>query len=237
LAGRGVRTVNTVEYDTGLPTRPLYSYAEADRLAKVTPGTSRRWAKGYKYWNEWGEHVSQPPITPGREDESEEGVSFFDLIGIKAIDGLRRAGFGLPTIRKVVAYCKNELGVEYPLVTYRFKVDRRHIFVEEGEGRLLNVLGERGMQAWDAILDPFLETIEYQNDFARRWWPLGKDDVVVVNPAYAFGSPVIWGSGVRTELVAERAEVGDAPEVIAYDFHLTPQQVESALLFENQLAA
>ena len=30
--------------------RPLYGFAEADRLAGVTRGTSRRWLKGYRYW-------------------------------------------------------------------------------------------------------------------------------------------------------------------------------------------
>jgi uncharacterized protein (DUF433 family) len=218
--------------------RPLYSYAEADRLAGVSRGTSKRWAKGYWYRGEWGERVSQPPITAGSEPEHEAGVSFFDLVGIKAIDGLRRLRFSTRTIRKVVQYCQDELQFPYPLATETFKTDRRRIYIEAGDGRLLEVLGgQRGAQAWDAILDPFLETIDYQNDFARRWWPLGKDELVVVDPAYGFGAPVVVGSGVRTELVAERAEVGDRPEVIAYDFNLTPEQVESALRFESKLAA
>lgn len=229
---------STVEYDFGLLTRPLYSYAESDRLAGVSRSTSRRWVKGYGYWNERGKRVAQPPITAGPNATPEEGVSFFDLVGIKAIDGLRKLGFGTRTIRKVVHYCQEELGVDYPLSTETFKADRRRIYMEAGDGLLLEVLGgQRGAQAWDAVLDPFLDKLDYQNDFARRWWPLGKEDVVVVDPVYGFGSPVIWGSGVRTELVAERAEVGDRHEVIAYDFDLTHEQVESALLFEDQLAA
>lgn len=233
-----MRIVNTLDYDFGLPTRPLYSYAEADRLAKVSRGTSKRWAKGYWYRDEWGQRVSQPPITAGTEADPEVGISFLDLIGIKAIDGLRRLRFSTQRIREVVRYCQEELRVSYPLATETFKTDRRRIYIEAGDGRLLEVLGgQRGMQAWDAILDPFLETIDYENELARRWWPLGKDELVVVDPAYGFGAPVIVNSGVRTELVAERAEVGDPPEVIQYDFNLTPEQFESALRLESQLAA
>ena len=128
--------------------------------------------------------------------------------------------------------------MNYPLATQTFKADRRRIYVSAGDGRLWEVLGgQRGAQAWDEVLDPFLETLDYQNDLARRWWPLGKDELVVVDPEYGFGSPVIVGSGLRTELVAERHEVGDSNEVIAYDFSLTPKQVESALKFEENLAA
>jgi uncharacterized protein (DUF433 family) len=97
--------------------------------------------------------------------------------------------------------------------------------------------GQQGAWAWDAILDPFLARFDYQNDLARRWWPLGKDELVMVDPEYGFGSPVIVGSGLRTELVAERRDAGDPPNIIAYDFSLTPRQIESALKMEDLLAA
>ena len=60
---------------------------------------------------------------------------------------------------------------------------------------------------------------------------------MVVDPDYGFGSPVIVGSSLPTVLVGERREVGDPPEVIAYDFSLTPEQVASALKMEDKLAA
>jgi uncharacterized protein (DUF433 family) len=230
--------VNSLEHDFERLTRPLYTYAEADRLASVPRGTSSRWVKGYQYRNEWGERIAQPSITAGPTDRTQPGVSFFDFVGIKAIAGLKRMRFGLPRIREVVRYCQDELGVAYPLATETFKADRKRIYMTAGDGRLLEVLGgQRGAQAWDEVLDPFLDTLDYQNDFARRWWPLGKDDLVVVDPDYGFGSPVIVNSGLRTELVAERAEVGDAPGVIAYDFNLTREQVASALRLESKLAA
>jgi len=227
-----------LDFDFGLLTRPLYTYAEADRLAGVSRGTSSRWVKGYKYLNEGGERVSQPPVTAGAEGRTEGGVSFFDLIGIKAMDGLRDLGFSTRKIRDVIKYVRDELGVDYPLATQKFKTDRRRIYMHAGDGRLLEVLGgHRGAQALDEVLDPFLEDLDYHNDLARRWWPLGKGEPVMVDPAYGFGLPVVVGSGVRTELVAERAEAGDSHEVIAYDFSLTPRQVESALKLENKLAA
>jgi uncharacterized protein (DUF433 family) len=230
--------VNSLEHDFERLARPLYTYAEADRLAGVPRGTSSRWVKGYQYWSEFGERIAQPSITAGPADRTQPGVSFFDLIGIKGIAGLKLMGFSLPRIREVVRYCQDQLGVAYPLATETFKTDRNRIYMTAGDGRLLEVLGgQRGAQAWDAVLNPFLGTLDYHNDFARRWWPLGRDDPVIVDPDYGFGSPVIVGSGLRTELVGERREVGDPPEIIAYDFSLTPEQVASALKMEDKLAA
>ena len=119
----------------------------------MSRGTSNRWAKGYKYLNERGEHVAQPSMTTRSTTEPEQGVSFLDLVSIKAIDGLRKMGFGTRTIRQVVQYCQDELKMAYPLATQEFKTDRRKIYMHAGDGRLLEVLGgQQGAQAWDRIL-------------------------------------------------------------------------------------
>ena len=228
--------MKSVGHDFDLLSRPLYSYAEADRLAGVSPRTSSRWAKGYGYRNERGERVAQPSMTTSRKPE--EGVSFLDLVSIKAIDGLRRMNFSTRAIRQVVQYCQDELGMDYPLATQSFKTDRRKIYLRAGEGRLLEVLGgQKGAQAWDRILEPFLQDLDYHNEFARRWYPLGKDEPVVVDPDYGFGLPVVVGSGVRTESIAEQYYAGDKIEHISYDFNVTREQIESALKLERQLAA
>jgi uncharacterized protein (DUF433 family) len=231
--------INYLEHDFERLTRPLYSYAEADRLAGVSRGTSNRWVKGYKYRNDQGQRVAQPPMTTGREGNTEGGVSFVDLINIRAIDGLRERGFSTQKIRQIIRYCQDELGVDYPFATQQFKTDRRRIYMHAGDGRLLELLGgQQGAQAWDRILNPFLKNFDYQHELARRWWPLGKEDKrVVVDPDYGFGLPVITGSGVRTEVIAEQYEAGDAMEHIAYDFNVTPEQIEGALKLERQLAA
>jgi hypothetical protein len=52
--------------------RPLYGFAESDRLAGVTRGTSRRWLKGYRYWYA-DESRMALPITPERDQP--DGVS------------------------------------------------------------------------------------------------------------------------------------------------------------------
>ena len=30
--------------------QPFYTYVDADHIANVSPGTSRRWLVGYRYW-------------------------------------------------------------------------------------------------------------------------------------------------------------------------------------------
>jgi uncharacterized protein (DUF433 family) len=221
--------IGSVSYEHPSVKRPLYSFAEADRIARVTPNTSRRWLKGYSFWYD-GEHRTMPPVT--WTSETKDAVTFVDLMEVATIDKLRKKGFSFKQIRKINATARFYLRKPRPLVTETFKVKGRDIFVDEGFGILVNVGYEAGMQAWDEILDPFLDTVEYEGEIVRRWWPLGKEFAVLVDPDYGFGLPVVEGVGVRTEIIAERYRAGDSIHEIAYDFDVTPKQIDDALQWE-----
>jgi uncharacterized protein (DUF433 family) len=221
--------ISSVSYKHPSVKRPLYSFAEADRIAGVTRDTSRRWLKGYSFWYE-DERREMPPVTPATG--TKEAVNFVDLMEVATIGKLIEKGFSLKRIRKINATARFYLRRSRPLVTETFKVRGRDIFIEDGFGILINVGHEAGMQAWDEVLDPFLDTVEYEGEVVRRWWPLGKDVAVLVDPDYGFGLPVIEGTGVRTEIIAERYRAGDGAEEIAYDFGVTPGQINDALRWE-----
>lgn len=210
-------------------TMPRYSYADADYMARASRGTARRWISGYHYLAPSGERVEQPPVTQGLDRRGE--ISFLDLVEIVAIGQLKEHGFSLKTIRHIVQNCQEILEVPRPLATQKFKVGGREVFVDIGIN-LVEVGRRRGEQAWSEILAPFLETLDYTQGLASRWWPEGRDGVVVVDPSYGFGFPVIRNSGVRTEILLERFLAGDPPSEIAGDFNLRPPDVEQALRFE-----
>lgn len=212
-------------------TTPRYSFAETDRLAGVSRGTSKRWLMGYTYWYAPGELRASPPVS--LEVEHREGAAFIDLMEIVVIGGLRSKGFSLPTIRRLNEFCQAYLNATRPLVTEKFKVDGREAFIVAGNMHLVNVTAKAGMLAWSEVLDPFLENVDFENELARRWWPRGKQESVVLDPDYGFGLPVVHGTSVRTEIVAERALAGDATGEIAYDFGLDHHQVEAALRYEG----
>lgn len=211
---------------------PRYSYAEADRIAGVTRGTAKRWTRGYAAVYQ-GQRTAHPAVTRREETADGSGASFFDLVEIAAIGRLKVLGWSLPNIRKIVANCQSLLKVARPLVTERFRTDGREAFVDV-DGVLVDVgvTRRQGQEAWDEVLGPFLETVEYEGQLARRWWPLGIDRGVVVDPDFAFGYPVVAGSGVRTESILEQIEAGSDPKQAAYDFALEVADVDYALAFE-----
>ncbi len=213
-----------------------YSFAEADRLARVTSGTAKRWTRGYTYESARGARVRKPPV--GRIVSSpESAVSFADLIEVAAIRGLRNLDFSLPQIREIVESCQSIFGSDRPLLSHRFRADGRDAFVQGDDGALVSVLRGKRRTAWDDVLEPFLATVDYQDGWANRWWPGGRSTEVVIDPKFGYGLPVVQGTGVRTEVLIERSEVGDSLEQIAADFGVSIESVRTAIQFERALAA
>lgn len=228
--------IDTVHPNHARLDRPLYAYAEAARLARVPTSTAKRWLTGYSYTGPAGLEIEHAPVTPHDAGGPHEGVSFLDLVELAAIGRLKTLGFSLAKIRAIVATCQQVFQVPHPLASERFLIGGRDVFVQR-DGVLVDVLRRKGAQAWYEVLEPFLETLDYQEQLAYRWWPLGKDKPVVIDPEYGFGLPVVYGTGIRTEILFERFTAGELPEEIAGDFRLDVIQVERALQFESQRRA
>lgn len=208
--------------------RGLYSYAEADRLAGVSRGTSKRWLEGYRY-RRGGLPASSPPVSDAGGQHETGAVSFLDLVEVVIVSGLRR-WFSPQAIRQIVADCEQVLGTRYPLANHQFETDGREIYVRRDEV-LVGLLRRKWETAWRELLHPFLEQLDYRDEFAARWYPLGRSVDVVIDPEYGFGLPVVRGVGIRTEIIAERFE-HERDDEIADDLGMSVRQVQDALRFE-----
>lgn len=223
--------------DTALLFLPIYTYAEAARLAFVKRGSKvKRWLEGYVY-TYGDERRFSPPVTRHervRDERALTQVSFIDLVEVALVHQLLRHGISLRLIKRAMEYCQDKFGVERPLVTLDFKLGGKDIFVRLQEDQLVDVGRRPGQHAIEGALEPFLNQLEHDeaHRLAYAWWPMGKDQPVWINPEYGFGRPVIYGTGVPTEIIAEQHRAGASIGDIADDFDLTPQQVEAAIRYE-----
>lgn len=209
---------------------PIYNYAEADRLAKVSRGTSKRWLEGYKYKRD-DNLVIRPAIsTVAGAHEVGGGVSFVDLIEVVAINGLRE-WFTPREIERIIRDCEEIIGTPYPLASHTFETDGREIYLKISDDHLVGLLHRKWEKAWREMLHPFLLQLDYQGELARRWYPMGRDSSVVIDPESGFGLPVVRGTGIRTEIIAERLDHEDESE-IADDLGISVTQVQHAVRFE-----
>lgn len=224
----------------------MYPLARAARLVGVESRTVRRWLKGYSWKYSDGRKASGPlwPLqyTSDEELAGEQVLGFHDLLELRTVARFVQQGVSLKVIRATIDVARESLG-DYPLHSRRFVTDGRKIFLEAVERsgddpKLLDV--RKNQFAIDAVIRPsLLEGIEYgDNTHARRWFPVAKKRVIVLDPEVQFGEPIIADSGVPTDTLAAAfaAEGKDAARV-ARLYRVTPQAVKAAVAFEHQMAA
>ena len=76
----------------------------------------------------------------------------------------------------------------------------------------------------------FFKNLDFNsNDMASRFWPMGKDKSILVDPERKFGHPVVDGRNIYPETIYKNFKAGDNIKYLAYVYELSETQVEHAI--------
>ena len=190
--------------------RGVYTTAEASRLTGISPGRIRRWMEGYTFVRRGEVRTSPPVLSRGLDvfPESEAvTISFRDLIEIMCVSGFLNAGVRWPRLRKAYEKAGEILGIDHPFATRRFLTDGYSVLLNIDDRFLLDLVSNQF--ALFEMLRPYLKTdgLDFADEFAARWWPMGKRKPVFIDGRVSFGQPVVT-QGVPT-LVLYRAYIAE----------------------------
>lgn len=231
---------------------PAYTLFDAARYLRIPEQTIRNWAYGYPYATRTsGKRHTAPLIEV--ESGAHHDFSFFNLIELHVLGALRREHeIQMPKIRRAIEYLKEKLDSPRPLINEHMETDGTSIFVKKLRS-LVNV-SEHGQLAMEAVLHAHLKRVERDArgvpirlfPFTRRGADGKAPDpqttvpqprIVSIDPAVAFGRPVITGSRVPTIEIFERFLAGESPDELAADFGRKPEEIHEALRCENTATA
>lgn len=217
----------------------IYTIPDASRLTRVSAARIRRWLKGYEFKTKKQKHRSRPVWTGQLAPMSDKlAIGFKDLMEIRYVAAFIEAGVGWKAMRKAHEAAKEKLKTDHPFCTHRFATDGQGILHQEaeesGDARLINITTDQ--REFERIVTPFLKELEFEQGIAR-WWPLGRDRLVVVDPARNLGQPSVLRSGVPTRVIARSVKANGSVESVADWFEVSVAEINDALEFEQQLAA
>lgn len=218
----------------------IYSLADAARLTGVNAQRIRRWVRGYEYQAE-DESRSQRPVWSGQLPtlDDEVALGFLDLMEVRFVKAFIDRGVSLQSVRRAAARAKAFFETDHALCTNYFVTDGRTILAEVGEAageqKLLDLV--KNQYAFKRILKPYLHGLEFDDDFVARWWPLGEQRSVVLDPDRSFGAPIASRSGVPTAVLAKAYQREDDLDRVARWYEVTKKEVKDAVQFETKLAA
>lgn len=213
----------------------VYSFAEAQRLTKVPSSTIRRWTRGYKFSHGTTEYFS-PPVIGAEGADGDTVLQFVDLMEVRVLDQFRSAGVSWRTMRMAVDRAREITGQSHPFSLRNFVTDGRSILMRIDDETLLDIVSNQ--QEFEKLVGPFLEDIDYEDqDDPKRWWPLGHNRQVVIDPQRNFGTPISANRGVPTRILYSQYLIEKDFEPVAWWHDVSRQEVEDAVEFEIRLAA
>ncbi|MCB2204811.1 hypothetical protein KQI65_08675 [bacterium] len=218
---------------------PAYPAAEAARLIGLKADRVRRWLKGYTYALH-ARQVHQNPVVSGSQASETSYASFLDLIDLLFVKQFLDHGISLQRIRKALDEASHILETRH-FARQSFFTDGKDLYLQvKDQGDAILELLSGGQWVIPEIITELAQQIEFGEHLglARKWYPLGGDRSIVIDPSVAYGRPSIVGKGVMTANVydfylAEGREI--RPTCRWLD--LTQKQVQDAVQFEESLAA
>lgn len=213
----------------------IYTIPEAARLTGLGESRVRRWLSGYTY-KVSGTRRSRPPVWSGQlaPMRGRRAVSFRDLIEMKFVDAFLRAGVSWKNIRTVQELARKQFNLDHPFSTNRFRTDGNHLVMralrDEHQASLFDLSTRQ--QIFLEAATPFREELEMNHDDSVcRWWPLGRDRGVVLDPARCWGRPILSANGLPVEVI-ERSLAGKTGAEQLTAWHgISAGQIEDALAF------
>lgn len=222
----------------------IYTPAEAASLIKAPTAEVRRWAFGYARRRD-GARVEYEPLvrTQLPEMEGRQALTFIELVELMFIKGFRRAGASWANIHEAASVAARIFRTEHPFAMRQFFADPTGIYAslqESDGGESLVQLAGHGQHVFKDVVRPYLGQLEFDPlDVPTRWWPLGKEGRVVVDPAVAFGAPIVAEAGIPAHVLAEALDAEmehgreGAMERVAWFYKVPPRHIETAVRFEE----
>ena len=221
---------------------PSYTSWEAARYVRLPLRTVQNWSFGFATYG------GDPLIRIA--DPERHLLSFCNVAELHVLGALRRYhGVSTTKLRVAIRYLEETFESRHPLLTASMLTDGLSVFVER-TGALINAT-RSGQLAMRKLMEAHLQRIDQDVDgLAIRLFPFVRQDlhttrlpaslsaeprIISLDPRVRFGRPVIVGTGIPTEEVAERFRAGDTCAQLADEYGRPPQEIEEAIRCELTL--
>jgi len=233
----------------------IYRLTDAARLTQYCTPTVRRWAVGTRYLYRGEIRYGNGMIgCAPRWIGGTPYVTFLQLLSFRVVRGLRGAGLTLKAIRRIALLAAAVSGEPTPLALERFRIDGAHGFLALDHPARAGVQSEatpfasdpREADGWKAVFLDMLDEalfrdVDWLAGLPARWWPMGHDRSVALDPSVMGGMPHIAGTRVLTTAVTAdlRHLCGGeaAMPTVAAAHGISVRQVRDAVYFENEWLA
>lgn len=206
----------------------VYTLPDAALILRLPLSRLRAWVGGYL-----DVVGSTPPgmlATWGRGRQ--RAFNFHVLIEAYTVYTLRQLGVTMARVRTAREILAARLQASYPFASRGILAQGGKVLFDPGvdaPGGIIHLASGQQAEFRDIIF-PFCNELDFTREtgLAERFWPLGRDSHIVIDPRVSFGRPVIVRTGITVESIAGLVAAGEAAENVAAQFDIPIEAVLEA---------
>lgn len=224
-----MKTKNNI---TGLG-KGLYTIPEVAIILHLPQAKVHRWLREYyegqlskKYKTKYSWSVKDHKM-----------VNFLTMIEFYVFYKLREQQISTGKILTAHAHLAGFLDTPHPFASHQLLISGSDILYNQAEEIWVKANVTNQIVFTD-MLEAFAIKIDFsETNLAQRYWPMGRNHAVVVDPQHQFGQPVLRGTNINTATIFALYESGEKVSTIGELYELSDAEIWDAIAFSNRSAA
>ena len=210
----------------------VYSVPDVAQILGLETSLVRRWLAEY-----WGDKLKkEQKIYSSWGSGREKAVHFYTLMEFYVFYQLRKQGVSAQSIVKSHNIISSDLSTQYPFANSIILTDGKKIFYTIDQETIINADKSRQIN-FKEIIEHFCQKIDFGSDkLALRYWPLGKDKNIIIDPHHQFGQPTIKNTNILAETLFKMYTAGEKIPFISSLYDVPEKDVKASIAFFNKAA-
>lgn len=211
----------------------IYSVPDLSFILQLPTSRVRYWmnefwdnllSKKYKTNYSWG-------------SGQDKATTFHTLIEFYVFYQLKELKISNSVIFKAHEDIAQRLNTNYPFATANILTDGKSIFHLLNDDTLINANKSQQI-AFKDIIEMFCKKIQFSQDqLAEKFFPLGKERKIIVDPHHQFGQPTILSTNILAQTIYNLHKAGEPNELIKNLYGLSNDEISDAISLFTPKAA
>lgn len=211
----------------------IYTIPEVAFILKLPVAKVRRWMGEF-----WDVRLAEKyNINYSVGNGREKVTNFYTLIEFYVFYQLRELNVSTNKIFIAHQDMAQQLNSPYPFASSKILSDGKSVLFTLNDGTVVNADKTR-QSALREIIEQFCKKIEFSSSStAERFYPLGKEKHIVVDPHHQFGQPVVKQTNILAQTLFDLYQAGETACSLSGLYDVSEKDVSYAIEFYNSKVA
>jgi uncharacterized protein (DUF433 family) len=205
----------------------IYTIPEIAKILRLPYHKVNLWVN--KYWD--GELGSYFEGKYSWSIKKTKAVSFHTLVEFYILIQFAEAGVKTREVLNAHIELSKKYNNAFPFaqknILEKIKTDGKKIYLEVN-GDTISLDGTRQLNL--SFIKAFFKNLDFgKDDIASRFWPLGREKAIIVDPKRQFGHPIIYKTNIHPETIYNLYKAGEPVEFIAFTYEIEKKSVADAI--------